>query len=239
LSAQMTEGICAFLLHCLESNICKTHALLLLRVIVLQAPPSITASCYSWLTTELTAMLQEVKVTNVSISKASLLKHPVTRSLAWLVASSSVLNMLSASNCNHLIEAAIVERQLRQAACACLYNVAWLQSNVWVSNRKKYCETLFDTYVPVLCACLGGVLDEPDHTAQLRQLMAVNHILKPMKVSSGESHVHVGARQLLLDLELEDTLRQIQCMSNKPSGDDDEGLCQKLAAEMLRIVRER
>lgn len=228
-SDHLAEKTCNIILHCLvENNGLKlTFALLLLRIVVLQSTsePAISlVHCMEWLQKELTA-------------DNSVLISPTARAMAWLTVSNACAcpSLLSVLSLESLVEAAVVDSSLesqprpeiRQAACAWLYNVALLSQSTSTAAQADGTE-LSDMVVSMLCACLEGVATEPDATARLRRIMVAGRILKGTNGSlSG------AAKSLVKDLDFEDLLTEIAAGTDQ-NGDGQK--CKTLARELIQIL---
>lgn len=232
ISTSLLPGVCGFLRHCLENGHSTVHALLLLRVIILQSPPSITAPCYDWLTRELTASRYEPPTSKT-------MEQPVARSLGWLVACNALANTSSINDFRRLIIAANVDMndtevpvQLRQAACAFLYNTALIRR---VRNNATGQDSLWTSYVSITNACLNGLKEETDSTARLRRIMILSRILRPKDVLTGGITSNENARDLFLSLGAKDIFFSVQTQL-KNSTEDEAVTCTKGLYELIQIM---
>jgi hypothetical protein len=237
-SDHLAEKTCRIILRCLAENESNklTFALLLLRIVVLQSTsePAISlVHCMEWLQKEITCT-----------ADSSVLKSPTARAMAWLTVSNACgcPPLLSVLSLESLVEAAVVDSSLesqprpevRQAACAWLYNVALSQSSTAAAAAAQADGTsttteLSDMVVSMLCACLEGVPTEPDATARLRRLMVVGRILKDTNGS-----IRGAAKSLVTDLGFEELLVEIAAGMVDQTGDAHK--CKRLAQELLQIL---
>lgn len=228
LSDNLTEKTCRVILRCLvERGSNLTFALLLLRIVVMQPtsePVIPLVHCMEWIQ-------KEVTVTGDS----SALKSPTARAMAWLTVSNACgcPSLLSVLSLESLVEAAVVDISLdsqprpevRQAACACLYNVA-LSSTAAVAHGAE----LSDMLVSMLCACLEGVTTEADATARLRRLMVAGRIFKGTNGS-----IRGAAKSLVTDLGFQELLTD-ESIANVGEQTGDAHKCKILARELVQIL---
>jgi hypothetical protein len=231
-SNHLAEKTCNIILRCLVENAASklTFALLLLRIVVLQStsePAVSLVHCMEWLQKELTGT-----------ADSTVLTSPTARAMAWLTVSNACgcPSLLSVLSLESLVEAAVVDislesqprPEIRQAACAWLYNVALLsQSSSSTTTAAEADGTeLSDMVVSMLCACLEGVATEPDATARLRRLMVAGRVLK------GTNGVIRGAaKSLVTDLGFEELLKEIAAGSDETG---DAHKCKTLARELVQ-----
>jgi hypothetical protein len=233
-SDHLAEKTCHIILYCLTENGPKlTFALLLLRIVVLQSTsdPAISlVQCMEWLQKELTGT-----------ADTTVLKSPTARAMAWLTLSNACgcPSLLSVLSLESLVEAAVMDislksqprPEIRQAACAWLYNVALLshsQSTSTSSAAEADGTELSDMVVSMLCVCLEGVATEPDATARLRRLMVAGRILKGTDGSSRSA-----AKSLVKDLGFEELLTEIAGGMDQ-TGDAQK--CKTLARELVQVL---
>jgi PPPDE putative peptidase domain len=219
----------------------RTFVLMLLRLVVLRyRPTNLEATmaivthdmCMSW-------VKEELRNNNNHVTK---LNSPAARTMAWLTASNAIgaLTIVPTSKerperLDDWVELAIAEvsnvcqrDEVRQAACALLYNAAL------ILNNRNVCEDeLPDTTVSMLCAALEGIVEERDATTRLRRLMVVGRILKPLHKSC--SSIDQTAKSLVVDLGFTDAFRVLSFPSVSTG---DAGKCQRLASEMLQLLQD-
>jgi hypothetical protein len=231
-SDHLAEKTCRIILQCLVENGSKlTFSLLLLRIVVLQStsePALSLIKCMGWLQEEITG------TANISV-----LKSPTARAMAWLTVSNACgcPSLLSVLPIESLVEAAVVDSSLesqprpevRQAACAWLYNVALLSQSSSTSTVGEADGTeLSDMVVSMLCACLEGVATEPDATARLRRLMVAGRILK-----STNGSISGAAKSLVTDLGFGELLTDIAAGTDQTG---DAHKCKTLARELVQVL---
>jgi hypothetical protein len=225
-SDHLAEKTCRIILSCLTENVASklTFALLLLRIVVLQStsePAVSLVHCMEWLQKELTGT-----------ADSTVLKSPTARAMAWLTVSNACgcPSLLSVLSLESLVEAAVVDSSLesqprpeiRQAACAWLYNVALLSQSSTAAGE------LSDMVVSMLCACLEGVATELDATARLRRLMVAGRIVK-----GTDGVISGAAKSLVKDLGFEELLTEIAAGSDQTG---DAHKCTKLARELVQVL---
>jgi len=222
LSQELADRTCAVILRCLEKSSNVTFALVLLRIVVLKAPNS-SKACVQWLQSAF------------ADRDSAVLKSPAARSTGWLVASNTVSTpLLLTESLETFVEAAVGDisvdsqprAEVRQAACAMLYNVALVEG----PTEKFAGDGLPDLIVSMLCASLERILEEPDTTAKLRRLMVAARIIKPV----GEE-INAAAKNLVLDLGFCEVLKQVKSERDQIAGAGD---CEKLAGELINMLEE-
>jgi hypothetical protein len=232
-SDHLAEKTCNIILGCLVKNVASklTFVLLLLRIVVLQSTsePAISlVHCLEWLQKELTGT-----------AASTVLTSPTARAMAWLTVSNACgcPSLLSVLSLESLVEAAVVDislesqprPEIRQAACAWLYNVALLSQPSSSSSAAEADGTeLSDMLVSMLCACLEGVATEPDATARLRRLMVAGRILK-----GTNGCIRGAAKSLVTDLGFEELLTEIAASSDQTG---DAYKCKTLARELVQVL---
>jgi hypothetical protein len=90
---------------------------------------------------------------------------------------------------------------------------------------------LSDMVVSMLCACLEGVVTEPDATARLRRLMVAGRILKG---GSTNGSIRGAAKSLVKDLGFEELVTEIAAGSMDQTGDALK--CKTLARELVQVL---
>jgi hypothetical protein len=228
-SDHLAEKTCNIILRCLTEKVASklTFALLLLRIVVLQStsePAVSLVHCMEWLQKELT-----------DTADSTVLKSPTARAMAWLTVSNACgcPSLLSVLSLESLVEAAVVDisfesqprPEIRQAACAWLYNVALLTTSTAAEADGT---ELSDMVVSMLCACLEGVATESDATARLRRLMVAGRILK-----GPDGVIRSAANTLVKDLGFEELLSEIAAGMDE-TGDAHKG--KLLAREMVQVL---
>jgi hypothetical protein len=234
--------LCSFLRQSLEHKHATVHALLLIRIIMLQSPPSITASCYDWITSELISPQSD------ETSTPRLMELPVARSLGWLVACNALANTTSANDFRLMVQAANTDInnpeapvQLRQAAGAFLYNASLHRQFYWLRKSTIEQDRFRMSHVAMVHACLAGLPDETDSTTRLRRLMILSRILRPKdKRVSGEVTLNESALVLFESLGAKEIFSSVLLRLNNSTEDsNDDEICRKAVFEFIQIMDER
>jgi len=246
LDAALSDGLYRILYRCFETETQITFALFLLRIVVLKSSPPVGAAassssddgspsekCMSWILRQLSKKKG---------GEDSPLSGPAPRSAAWLTAANafgtpaaSATIPSSSPSLEQFLDAAVRDisevsqpkKEIRQAACSFLYNVALEKGGDGMNDDDG---DLTDLLVSLLCSSLEGVDTEPDPTCRLRRLAIIGRILKPAKQGCG---IRTSAKGLVKELGFTE---QLEHVSNASGTGDDAEKCRKLATELLQLL---
>lgn len=157
---------------------------------------------------------------------------------------------LESDNRNAAVSPSVRSRpEVRQAACAFLYNFTLFQ---WQHQRDRARHnenhkddsndgSLPDWMVSLLCATLEGIQEEPHATVQLRRLLIARNLLVPSEANAAATVT--AAQQLIHDLgfvdALQNVVRSISSSSaafNSNHNTSDTETSHKVATEILQIL---
>lgn len=251
-SHEVLEHTVPFLLKNLEqkaesskSTLSAVYSLMLLRLVVLHPAADDGARI---VLSEIISIIggRLIGTTDESKDEDTLFEtHPV-RSMAWCAVSNAAGTSYGSSFLRSdlalrsgLVDAALLDTssdhrpraEVRQSALALLYNIT--HDMTTISTEFSSGEYVSDTGVTLLCGMLEGLDEETNPTAQLRRLLIVAKLLKPIN-DNMQSHVDQAARGLVVDLGFVDVIASLRDSNIGEGGDSQK--TRDLAAEVCLIL---